>query len=154
VTTHEKSLGPLYFAIEKANRRLFFPVVGQVTEMSEPWRRGKALVFPTGTFNVLAIGWWTQDIQDDIAQDFAEGNWPDWMSSWEAEDTETLPGWMQGRRTGQTPGPSKVERGPEEDTGRVYPDLSHTSRYYPDFFGTEDIYEATEEEQAPGVDGS
>lgn len=129
MTTHEKSIGLLYFATEKANRRLFFPVVGDVTEMSEPWRRGKALIFPTGTYNVVAIGWWTRDIQDDIAQDFAEGDWPEWMSSWEAEETENIPGWMNGHRTGAPPGPSKVERGPEFNA-------------------------LEEEEPTPGVDGS
>lgn len=152
MTTQEHSWGPFYIAKEEAIRRFFRPGIGTITEMCEPWRSGKALCFPTFTGKILALGLWTRDIQDDIAADFA-GEWPEWMTSWEAEETENIPGWMNGHRTGALPGPSKVERGPEEDTGRRYPDLSQSSRYYAEYFGTEDIYEATEEEPTPGVDG-
>jgi hypothetical protein len=96
VTTQEHSVGPLYLATEEANSRIFWPHFAEVAEMCEPYRTGKVLVLPTGTHKLLAIGFWTRDIYDDVAE--FPNRWPEWMQSYESDVDAIDPSWVKGAR--------------------------------------------------------
>lgn len=96
MSTQEHSVGPLYLATEEAVRHWFWPHMGEVSEMCEPYRTGKVLILPTGTNKLVAIGFWTRDIYDDVL-DFPN-RWPDWMQSYEPDDDDIDPTWVKGAK--------------------------------------------------------
>jgi hypothetical protein len=77
--------GPFYWARVPVERRLFRPAIGDITEVCDPWRRGKAVVLCTGFYKAVAVGLWTRSIHKDIAFDFGEGL-PDWLSHFDYDD--------------------------------------------------------------------
>jgi hypothetical protein len=97
VSTQEYSVGPLYLATEEAVSRFFRPHMAEITEMCEPYRTGKAIILPTGFHKLIAAGFWTRDIYDDIVLDFPN-QWPDWMQSYEPDEDDTDPRWVSGAK--------------------------------------------------------
>jgi hypothetical protein len=95
VSTDEISVGPLYFATEESVQKWFWPHKAQIAEMCEPYRTGTAIILPTGTLHLLAVGIWTRDIYDDVIE--FPNRWPDWMQSYEPdEDDGEIPSWVKG----------------------------------------------------------
>lgn len=64
--------------------------------MCEPYRTGRVLVLPTGTNKLIAIGFWTRDIYDDVLE--FPNRWPDWMQSYEPDDDDQDPIWVKGAK--------------------------------------------------------
>jgi hypothetical protein len=90
----ERSAGPLYLArVKMAPRRVPVHAVG-IHQMHPPWRRGRAVVFPSGRHYGLVLGWWTRTIEKDIEEDFADDRWfdPKWLDT-TADDIST---WKSG----------------------------------------------------------
>lgn len=97
MSTNEYSVGPLYLATEESNQKWFRPHLAEIVEMCEPYRTGKAVILPTGWFKLLAVGFWTRDIYDDVIEDFSKAGWPDWMQHWEVDEEAPRAKWLQGR---------------------------------------------------------
>jgi hypothetical protein len=97
-----RSLGPFYFSRPPVTRRVFRPSIGDIVEMCEPWRRGKAVVLCTGFHKGIALGWWIRDINDDIVEDFAA---PAWMKLLDAS-TDDISEWDNGAETEEGPRPT------------------------------------------------
>ena len=113
MTVRERSAGPLYFATEKTIKRLFKPHYVGIVEMCSPWRAGWAIALPTGTMRMLVIGHWTRTIEDEMEVDFPN-EWPDFMQSWDIDDTELNPPWVIG---GGKLKPRMVTNETEEEAG-------------------------------------
>jgi hypothetical protein len=52
-----------------------YPRLAAITEMVEPWRRGRALIVPWFPTRALAIGLWFKMPEDDYSEDFKEEQW-------------------------------------------------------------------------------
>lgn len=94
MAVNDHSLGPVYFARYRLPRRWTRPFIGGITQMIEPWRKGKALILPSGPFrSALAFGWWRKMPVEDFSEDFEDEQWlsprhlamfsPSVISSWD-----------------------------------------------------------------------
>jgi hypothetical protein len=73
----EHSVGPLYLAKVATNVRRVPVHTHGIIEMEEPWRRGRAIMFPYRPWLGISIGIWTKSINKEIAEDFADEQWLD-----------------------------------------------------------------------------
>ena len=75
MATQERSIGPLYFARVHVNVVLCPLATADITQMHEPWRRGRCILIPFIPYQALVIGIWKKTIYDDIEEDFSEDLW-------------------------------------------------------------------------------
>ena len=92
---NEASLGPVYLASDDSIQKWFWPHVAAIHEMCEPYRRGRAVILPTGKLRFLALGIWTRSFEEDIDVDFPN-DWADWMQSWDTDFDNESPEWISG----------------------------------------------------------
>ena len=70
-----KRLPWLYLARVEINEIYCPPGMVDVWQMHEPWRRGRALMFPVYPYWALVIGSWKKTIYDDMDEDFSDDLW-------------------------------------------------------------------------------